>query len=198
MSESDKNAVRDRGYAFHEAGHAILDHLFKNKILRISIALDDGRHGGVTESQEPHPVILRSMGVYFKGTIERHRYYCHRIMTLLAGMISQELFCPESVEPYHDVYDKDGVEQLMRLLDRNASASERDETIVNLTEATRTFLSNPLCAEAVNALALTITQRREISGEDAHATINNAIRQVRGQRRLTEQIRCPHCEQYDE
>src|SRR4051812_33613959 len=65
------DASLKKGYAYHEAGHAVLQLVYGLNVTRVSILPIGKDKGGVTQAEGPHPVILNQLGVQFEGTVAR-------------------------------------------------------------------------------------------------------------------------------
>jgi hypothetical protein len=202
MNEGSADDLVNKGKAYHEAGHAVLQHLFRMDLTNVSIQPVSDLIGGVSQAQAEHPVILSLKGAYFNGTPEHDRRTCHRIMIALGGEAAQREFFEESVEDFHAAFDRREVKELIRDWDRLASQAEREEKVDELYECTRQLLTNPLCVGAVEAVARALLAERQLTGTQAKALIRNAITKAKQEAvasgKASPKLECPHCAEYDD
>jgi ATP-dependent Zn protease len=201
MNESAPDVTRIKGIAYHEAGHAVLERVFGTTIVKVAILPVGEVTGGVTATRNKDSIALERLGVFHEGTIERDRYICHEIMAAQAGEAAQELFCPESVEPYHARSDRLQIRAYIKQWNRNyAYAGEREAKVEELYQFTRQLLMTPLCIAAVHALADALIEHKELSGDQANTTILDAIiaeaRRLKLSGKEAPRIECPHCADY--
>jgi hypothetical protein len=189
--------LTNRGYAYHEAGHAILFRVFGLTLTNISILPVNDAAGGQTQALGQHPVILQQMGVFYEGTPEQDQYICHHIMITQGGEVAQTEFCPESLQDYHARFDRLAVERLIKKWDRSASLFEMEEKIKELYRDTRQLLRNPLCVAAIHAVAGALLEQKQLTGEQARTLIHDAMIEATNAAKVSGEppleLKCPHC-----
>ena len=192
-------SLEEEGKAYHEAGHAVLQHNFRMELLNVSIQ-PIAHSGGRAVARMQHQVELSQMGVFYEDTPERDKFICHLIMVSLAGEVAQKQFCPDSFEQYQIGSDEQHVRSLIKEWDRYATSSDREYKIEELYDHTWELLENPLCVAAIRAVAGSLLEHKQLTGKQAEALIrkamNMATAKMDGNRWSV--VRCPHCEEYVE
>jgi hypothetical protein len=196
MTTSESDSAQLKGAAYHEAGHAVLQHLFGMDLAGVYILQEEPGTRGASAYRHPHEVILNQQGVYFEGTIERDRYLCHDIMQTQAGEAAQQLFCPETVEQHQASRDRASVKRVIQMWDRHTTQWEKDEKIEHLSLHTRTLLLDARCTAAVHVLAEALVTEKKLTGDETRELIRAAIQKTQQSvPDLSDRIRCPHCEE---
>jgi hypothetical protein len=183
------------GIAYHEAGHAVSQHLFGFELQ--SLVADPERDSGRAEFQMSSSMRFGGNAVQFEATVARDRFLSHLIMLNQAGAIVQQTFCPASYRPENSGRDRRDIERYIRQRDRYASRVEREATIYELAGYTQEMLADERCVAAIHALATALIEHRRLGGDQAEAIIAQAIADTAASRRnMTGKIICPHCLAY--
>jgi hypothetical protein len=197
LNDAAANELLNRGKAYHEAGHAILFHVFGMTVKNVSILPVNEVVGGVAHAEGKHPVVLQQMGVFWEGTRERDQYICHHIMINHGGEVAQSEFCPDSLEDHQASNDRRSTKTWIKQWNRFASASEREEKIQELYSETRQLLRNPLCVVGIHAVAGALLEQGQLTGDQARALIRSAMDEAKNAARAVGDppltITCPHC-----
>lgn len=199
MDAGEDDSVMIRGAAYHEAGHAVAQVLFGMDLAEVVITSGEGEIGGVCSYHPPHQITLEALGVFYEGTAARHRYVSHLIMSTQAGEVSQRVFCPASVKPYHAAPDCACVERLIKGLDRCLSVQEQAASIDELRGFTSELLAEPRCTAAIHTVAKVLVQEKRIQGDRARKMILDAMNATRqADSSLPAEVPCPHCVAYED
>ncbi len=110
MDATSESHLLNKGYAYHEAGHAVAHFHFGRTLVKVELPdPDKGRPLGATQALDIHPFLLQQRGVHFLNTPERAEYYSELIMISLAGEVAQKTHCRESFRPAHSSKDRANV-----------------------------------------------------------------------------------------
>jgi len=178
MNESSEDDARIKAYAYHEAGHAIAHYHFEMTLVLVSINEPKKGRGGVTQALGQDPFVLQQKGVFWENTPERTRFLSDRVITLLAGEVAQEKFCPGSVEPHHSRFDQFEAKHLIAEIVPIPLKGEREGMLEKLFQETRELIDEPSYSAAVEALAQALIEHKELSGKQATGIIRDAIRKA--------------------
>jgi hypothetical protein len=179
MTGNSEDSIMRKGYAFHEAGHAVAYHIFGFRIVNVSIKDQGHGRAGVTEGKGPHPMVLQQMGAIYEGTPEQAEYYSRWIKVSLAGQVAQKEHCPESLRPYHSKHDRASVNQYIKKVVTVPYPGEREKLIQDLYDETRELLTLPKYAAATHAVAKALQEHEELTGDQTTKIIHEAIAATR-------------------
>jgi hypothetical protein len=179
MDTASEDPILTKGYAYHEAGHAVADFHFGMKLLKIELPDDyKSRSLGVTKAEGKHPLLLDEMRVNFLNTPERAKHFSEQIMISLAGEAAQKRHCPESFRPEHLSIDRRYIDLYIREVLPMPYPNEREDMIQELYQKTQELLDQPKYTEAIHALAQALQGPKELTGEKATAIIREAMNRV--------------------
>jgi ATP-dependent Zn protease len=152
--------------AYHEAGHAVADHLFHHRIKRVTI---------IPNKKENYQGCVQAKQASVKGidcevSPRLERAARGRIISALAGICAQRLFNPRTCRSYHPRQD---YQQAISLAEHLLTGPKEMEPFLDWMMArTENLLRNNW--KAVELLAEELIRRLELSGKEAHEIIRSA------------------------
>ena len=153
--------------AYHEAGHAVADHVLGFKIKDVTIVPKEGTLGAVT-SLRPWRFSDRS-GVTLKSIAHFHG----RIISALAGKESQRRFSPKSIRTHQAASDYDTVGDL--LLRLHGEETEASLAFKYLQARTRNLVSHPQKWRQIQDLASALLEHQTLSGQEVKAVLRASL-----------------------
>lgn len=156
--------------AYHEAGHAVMAYLAKQRLKKVTIIPDnEGNEGMCTSSvlwmKKVQPDIDRSL-----KTRSKFEGY---IMSTLGGVVAERLFTGRTDWPIPKYTDMNNAVDTAGYFTK--SDDETSAFLKWLWERTKAELDIEPYSNAVHALALELVKEREVGGRKATAIIEGAI-----------------------
>jgi hypothetical protein len=151
--------------AYHEAGHAVADHVLGFNIRSVTIAPSKGCAGKVSGKLGVKPRILE-YGNPSRATVTK---WHDKVVTLLAGAEAQRRFKPHSIRRYMARGDHNAaVDILFRL---HPEEEELNAAIKFLEARTRNLVGNAIRWGQIEALAGALMAKRTLTGQEVRQVL---------------------------
>ena len=166
MNQKKATRLTLQATAYHEAGHAVADHMFHHRIKRVTIIPNrvENYVGCVFSKQAS----VRGIDCDVTPRLTRNAH--GRIASALAGIWAQRLFNPRTCRNLHASED---YSQAISLAEHLLTGENELQPFLEWMYArTENLLRNNW--KAVELVAEELIRHREISGKEAHAIIESA------------------------
>ena len=167
-TEVTEPAPDDMWKAYHEAGHAVADHVLCWELVRVSI-VDDGNSGGRTESRVELP--SGPTGILKLDLRE------NMLFSVLAGPAAQRAFARSSWEAQDGYYDLKHAEALLR--DVRKIRGKATPELAHYEWRANEFIWER--AGVIRTLAKALNKWKVLSGPQAHRIIAAEWRRLYGE-----------------
>ncbi len=166
--ERQKMDKKGIGIAYHEAAHAVVTFKLGLKIRKITI-VPEGDCLGCCHHYAP---FMKGDNLYSPSpaTIERVQ---KQIVILFAGNIAEERFVGREIEGWEDLTDTEKAYQLACSL--VGSREELDAFLNWLFIRAKGYINNKVIWEAIDALAIELIKKKELSGKEAFEIYRSAL-----------------------